>query len=244
MRHDSCSRAPSLYRPLLCVLITRGQRDDRESDNRPSPWTLTRDGTEPGGSQLGPSETGERREVTRRGSSVRSTRNTLGSGPNRITGVCDRQRHPVQAARSAGHPVRELAEGSDCECDHFPRFGTIGPLVRLDTAPDRGLRSVSASGGAATQQIARRRAPRPAAGPPTRAIAGARARAVTMATMRPPKHLNSRGQRLMFTEMEDQPRAARRADDKARVLFFRYCCHAARPLVLLAPFPILRASSP
>ena len=64
-----------------------------------------------------------------------------------------------------------------------------------------------------------RRAPRPAAGPPTRAIAGARARAVTMATMRPPKHLNSRGQRLMFTEMEDQPRAARRAEDEARVLF-------------------------
>ena len=66
-------------------------------------------------------------------------------------------------------------QGSDCECDHFPRFETIGLLVRLDTAPDRGLRSVSASGGAATQQIARRRAPRPAAGPPTRAIAGARA---------------------------------------------------------------------
>jgi len=32
----------------------------------------------------------------------------------------------------------------------------------------------------------RRRAPQPAAGPPTRAIAGARARAVTMATVRPP----------------------------------------------------------
>jgi hypothetical protein len=32
----------------------------------------------------------------------------------------------------------------------------------------------------------RRRAPRPAAGPPTHAIAGTRARAVTMATVRPP----------------------------------------------------------
>jgi hypothetical protein len=53
-------------------------------------------------------------------------------------------------------------------------------------ATERRLRSVSASGGAATQQIARRRAPRPAASPPTRAIVGARARAVTMATVRPP----------------------------------------------------------
>ena len=39
----------------------------------------------------------------------------------------------------------------------------------------------------------RRRASRPAAGPPTHAIAGARARALTMATVRPPKHLNSKG---------------------------------------------------
>ena len=36
----------------------------------------------------------------------------------------------------------------------------------------------------------RRRAPRPAAGPPTHAIAGTRARAVTMATDRPPSLLN------------------------------------------------------
>ena len=36
----------------------------------------------------------------------------------------------------------------------------------------------------------RRRAPRPAAGPPTHAIAGTRARAVTMATVRPPSLLN------------------------------------------------------
>jgi len=44
----------------------------------------------------------------------------------------------------------------------------------------------SASAGAATQKSRRRRAPRPAAGPPTHAIAGTRARAVTMATVRPP----------------------------------------------------------
>ena len=36
----------------------------------------------------------------------------------------------------------------------------------------------------------RRRAPRPDAGPPTHAIAGTRARAVTMATVRPPSLLN------------------------------------------------------
>jgi len=36
----------------------------------------------------------------------------------------------------------------------------------------------------------RRRAPRPAAGPPTHAIAGTRARAVTMAIVRPPSLLN------------------------------------------------------
>ena len=36
----------------------------------------------------------------------------------------------------------------------------------------------------------RRRAPRPAAGSPTHAIAGTRARAVTMATVRPPSLLN------------------------------------------------------
>ena len=61
-----------------------------------------------------------------------------------------------------------------------------------------------------------RRAPRPAAGPPTRAIAGARARSHHghhAATETPQL------QRLMFTEMEDQPRAARRAEDEARVLF-------------------------
>ena len=88
--------------------------------------------------------------------------------------------------------------------------------------------------------------------PPTRAPAGReptdahhsrRARARShhghrAATVTPQVH------RLMFTEMEDQPRAGRRAKDKACVLFFRCCCHAARPLVLLAPFPILRASSP
>ena len=60
-----------------------------------------------------------------------------------------------------------------------------------------------------------RRAPRPAAGPPTRAIAGARARSHhghREATDTP--HL----QRLLFTEKEDQPRAARRAEDEAGVL--------------------------
>ena len=61
----------------------------------------------------------------------------------------------------------------------------------------------------------RRRAPRPAAGPPTRAIAGARARSHhghREATKTPQL------QRLLFTEKEDQPRAARRAEDEARVL--------------------------
>ena len=75
----------------------------------------------------------------------------------------------------------------------------------------------SASGGAATPQIA----------PPTRAPAGrgptdarhsrrARARSHhghSAATVTPQLHM------LMFTEMEDQPRAARRAEDEARVLF-------------------------
>ena len=43
----------------------------------------------------------------------------------------------------------------------------------------------------------RRRAPRPAAGPPTHAIAGTRARApVTMATVRPPSLLNHSRRRL------------------------------------------------
>ena len=62
----------------------------------------------------------------------------------------------------------------------------------------------------------RRRAPQPAAGPPTRAIAGARARSHhghRAATVTP------QTQRLMLTEMEDQPRAARRAEDEARVVF-------------------------
>ena len=56
------------------------------------------------------------------------------------------------------------------------------------------LRCDSDPAGAATPKSRRRRAPRPAAGSPTHAIAGTRARAVTMATVRPPSLLNhSRG---------------------------------------------------
>ena len=75
----------------------------------------------------------------------------------------------------------------------------------------------SASGGAATQQIA----------PPTRAMAGrgpTDARHSRRALAR--THQGRRAatetpqlQRLLFTEMEDQPRAARRVEDEARVLF-------------------------
>ena len=108
-----------------------------------------------------------------------------------------------------------------------PRCVSTGPEASppfacrstLPNGPRRGFEWTAPLVALRLRKSPRRRAPRPAAGPPTRAIAGARARAVTMATMRPPKHLNSRGQRLMFTEMEDQPRAARRAEDEARVLF-------------------------
>ena len=52
------------------------------------------------------------------------------------------------------------------------------------------LRCDSDPAGAATPKSRRRRAPRPAAGSPTHAMAGTRARAVTMATVRPPSLLN------------------------------------------------------
>jgi hypothetical protein len=69
---------------------------------------------------------------------------------------------------------------------------------------------------------------RPAAGPPMRAIAGAR-RALTMAAVRPPKHLNSRGccsQRWKISlGLRGAPRARRAC------FSFRYRCHAALPRV-------------
>ena len=49
-------------------------------------------------------------------------------------------------------------------------------------------------------------------------------------------------QRLI--EMEDQPGAARRPRTRRACFSFRYRCLAARPFVLVAPFRILRASSP
>jgi hypothetical protein len=79
------------------------------------------------------------------------------------------------------------------------------------------LRSLRASSGAATQQIA----------PPTRAPAGRgptdarhsrRARARSHHGHRAAT-VTLQSQRLMLTEMEDQPRAARRAEDEARVVF-------------------------
>ena len=83
-------------------------------------------------------------------------------------------------------------------------------------------------------------------GPPTHAIASARAHAFTMATVRAATVTPQSLQRLVFTEKEDQPWAAQRAEDEARVaayFTFRCRCHAALPRVLLAPFPSLRASS-
>ena len=61
-------------------------------------------------------------------------------------------------------------QGTNCEFDHFPRSETILFSVRNlfeVTAPQVALHR---------SKSPRRRAPRPAAGPPTRAIADARAR--------------------------------------------------------------------
>ena len=75
----------------------------------------------------------------------------------------------------------------------------------------------SASGGAATKQIAPP-ARAPAGRGPTDARHSRRARARS-------HHGDSAApetpqlQRLLFTEKEDQPRAARRAEDEARVVF-------------------------
>ena len=68
--------------------------------------------------------------------------------------------------------VAEVAavKGTNCEFDHFPRSETILFSVRNlfeVTAPQVALHR---------SKSPRRRAPRPAAGPPTRAIADARAR--------------------------------------------------------------------
>ncbi len=79
------------------------------------------------------------------------------------------------------------------------------------------LRSDSASGGAATKQIAPpERAP--AGRGPTDARHSRRARARNHHGHRAAT-ITLQSQRLMLTEMEDQPRAARRAEDEARVVF-------------------------
>jgi hypothetical protein len=90
------------------------------------------------------------------------------------------------------------------------------PSKRPPHAPRRGFEATAPPGGAATRQIA----------PPTRAPAG---RGSTDA--RHSRRARARGdhghraatvtpqlKRLMLTEMEDQPRAARSAEDEARVL--------------------------
>ena len=97
---------------------------------------------------------------------------------------------------------------------HRSRAGA--PLKTAPSMPRRGFEWTAPLVALRLRKSPRRRAPRPAAGPPTRAIAGARARSHHghhAATETPQL------QRLMFTEMEDQPRAARRAEDEARVLF-------------------------
>ena len=75
----------------------------------------------------------------------------------------------------------------------------------------------SASGGAATQQIAPP-ARAPAGRGPTDARHSRRARARSHHGHRAAP-VTPQSQRLMLTEMEDQPRAARRAEDEARVVF-------------------------
>jgi hypothetical protein len=100
---------------------------------------------------------------------------------------------------------------------HLPASPPLARRSTLPLGPRRGFEWTAPLVALQRSKSLRRRAPRPAAGPPTRAIASARARALTMATVRPPKHPQL--QRLLFTEMEEQPRAARRAEDEARVLF-------------------------
>ena len=82
----------------------------------------------------------------------------------------------------------------------------------------------------------RRSAPQPAAGPPTRAIAGARARSHPghrAATVTP------QSQRLMLTVRWKISLGLLGAPRTRRAWFsFRYCCHAALPRMLLAPFPM------
>jgi len=94
---------------------------------------------------------------------------------------------------------------------------TVRESEHPPSRPPKRLRSDSASGGAATQQIA----------PPTRAPAGRgptdarhsrRARARSHHGRREATE-TPQLQGLLFTEMEDQPRAARRAEDEARVLY-------------------------
>jgi hypothetical protein len=122
---------------------------------------------------------------------------------------------------------------------------TSPPLARRSTlplGPRRGFEWTAPLVALRRSKSLRQRAPRSAAGPPTRAIAGARARALTMATVRPPKHLNSRG---YCSHRWKNSLGLRGAPRTRRACFsFRYRCHAALPRVLLAPFPILRASSP
>ena len=98
---------------------------------------------------------------------------------------------------------------------HRSRVGA--PFQTAPSRPRRGFEATAPPGGAATRQIA----------PPTRAPAAGRgptdARHSRRARAR--SHHGHREatktpqlQRLLLTENEDQPRAARRAEDEARVL--------------------------
>ena len=113
-------------------------------------------------------------------------------------------------AAHRGFNIVPFQDGSSARAPEHARFSWrfVAPL---------SIRSLRAPCGAATQQIA----------PPTRAPAGrgpTDARHSRRARAR--SHHGRRAatetpqlQRLLFTEMEEQPRAARRVEDEARVLF-------------------------
>ena len=103
--------------------------------------------------------------------------------------------------RFAAGPFSDLPVCLSVEPERRPKFGSTQARARCAPSNDgnpnfstgrRGFDDdVTATLLALLRHTSRRRrAPRPAAGSPTHAIAGTRARAVTMATVRPPSLLN------------------------------------------------------
>ena len=102
------------------------------------------------------------------------------------------------------------SQGKKTSCTS-PPFALSGPLL---SAPGRSSKRQRLLVALQRSKSLRRSASRPAVGPPTRAIAGARGHHDHRAATVTPQL-----KRLMLTEMEDQPRAARSAVDEARELF-------------------------